>query len=133
MAGNLARPCGSWWLSKKGEKLFKETPDLTLGKKKYKADLIPPGLMVARYFADKQAHIDELQADLDGISQELEALIEEHSGEEGLLAEAQTDKGSVTKGSVSARLKEIKGDPECRGGAGDCWRNARSSMTRKRR
>jgi type I restriction enzyme M protein len=96
---------------KKGEKL-KETPDLTLGKKKYKADLIPPGLMVARYFADKQAHIDELQADLDGISQELEALMEEHSGEEGLLAEAQTDKGSVTKGSVSARLKEIKGDPD---------------------
>jgi type I restriction enzyme M protein len=94
---------------KKGEKL-KETPDLTLGKKKYKADLIPPGLMVARYFADQQAHIDELQADLDGISQELEALMEEHSGEEGLLAEAQTDKGSVTKGSVSARLKEIKGD-----------------------
>jgi type I restriction enzyme M protein len=98
-------------VAKKGEKL-KETPDLTLGKKKYKADLIPPGLMVARYFADKQAHIDDLQADLDGISQELEALIEEHSGEERLLAEAQTDKGSVTKGSVSARLKEIKNDPD---------------------
>ncbi|WP_204141253.1 type I restriction-modification system subunit M [Halomicronema sp. CCY15110] len=98
-------------VAKKGEKL-KETPDLTLGKKKYKADLIPPGLMVARYFADQQAHIDELQADLDGISQELESLIEEHSGEEGLLAEAQTEKGSVTKGSVSARLKEIKGDPD---------------------
>jgi type I restriction enzyme M protein len=115
---------------KKGEKL-KETPDLTLGKKKYKADLIPPGLMVARYFADQQAHIDELQADLDGISQELEALMEEHSGEEGLLAEAQTDKGSVTKGSVSARLKEIKGDPTRRRN-GRCWRNAGSSMTRKR-
>jgi type I restriction enzyme M protein len=94
---------------KKGEKL-KETPDLTIGKKKYKADLIPPGLMVARYFADQQAHIDELQADLDGISQALEALIEEHSGEEGLLAEAQTEKGSVTKTTVTARLKEIKGD-----------------------
>jgi type I restriction enzyme M protein len=89
-------------VAKKGEKL-KETPDLTLGKKKYKADLIPPGLIVARYFADKQAHIDELQADLDGISQELESLIEEHSGEEGLLAEATTDAGKVTKGS----LKEL--------------------------
>jgi type I restriction enzyme M protein len=89
-------------VAKKGEKL-KETPDLILGKKKYKADLIPPGLVVARYFADKQAHIDELQADLDGISQELESLIEEHSGEEGLLAEATTDAGKVTKGS----LKEL--------------------------
>ena len=86
-------------VAKKGEKL-KETPDLTLGKKKYKADLIPPGLIVARYFADQQAHMDELQADLDGISQELEALIEEHSGEEGLLAEATTDAGKVTKGSL---------------------------------
>ena len=83
----------------KGEKL-KETPDLTLDKQKYRADLIPPGLMVARYFADQQAHIDELQADLDGISQELEALMEEHGGEEGLLAEAQTDGGKVTKGSL---------------------------------
>lgn len=91
----------------KGEKL-KETPDLTLGKQKYKADLIPPRLVVARYFADKQAHIDELQADLDGISQELEALTEEHGGEEGLLAEAQTDGGKVTKATATARLKEIK-------------------------
>ena len=96
-------------VAKKGQKL-KETPDLAIGKKKYKADLIPPRLIVARYFADKQAHIDELQTNLDGISQELEALIEEHSDEEGLLAEAQTDAGKVTKNTVMARVKEIKGD-----------------------
>ncbi|PZO37608.1 MAG: type I restriction-modification system subunit M [Shackletoniella antarctica] len=100
----------------KGEKL-KETPDLTLGKQKYKADLIPPGLVVARYFADKQARIDELQADLEGISQELEALMEEHSGDEGLLAEAQSDGGKVTKATATARLKEIKRDPTPDAGA----------------
>jgi type I restriction-modification system DNA methylase subunit len=44
-------------VAQKGEKL-KETPDLVLDRKKYKADLIPPSLIVARYFADKQAHID---------------------------------------------------------------------------
>ena len=44
------------------------------------------------------------------ISQELEALIEEHSGEEGILSDAQTDAGKVTKASVAARLKELKGD-----------------------
>jgi type I restriction enzyme M protein len=111
---HLARPCGELVpvKDKNNKTVYKETHDFIVKKKRYKADLIPPGLMVARYFADKQAHIDELQADLDGISQELEALMEEHSGEEGLLAEAQTDKGSVTKGSVSARLKEIKGDPD---------------------
>jgi len=94
---------------KKGEKL-KETPDLIIDKKKYKADLIPPSLIVGRYFADKQQHIDQLQANLDAISQELESLIEEHSGEEGLLSEAQTDAGKVSKASVTARLKELKGD-----------------------
>ena len=84
---------------KKGEKL-RETPDLLIGKKKYKADLIPPGLIVARYFADKQAYIDKLQADLDGVTQELEGLIEEHSGEDGALSDAQTDGGKVTKTKV---------------------------------
>ncbi|MBD2096816.1 type I restriction-modification system subunit M [Trichocoleus sp. FACHB-591] len=96
-------------VAKKGEKL-KETPDLVIDKRKYKADLIPPSLIVARYFADKQAYIDELQANLDTLGQELEALIEEHSGEEGLLSDAQTDVGKVTKASVAARLKELKGD-----------------------
>lgn len=95
---------------RKGEKL-KEIPDLIIGKKKYKSDLIPPGLIVARYFADEQAQLGTLQAELDGISsQDLEVLIEEHSGEEGLLAEAQTDAGKVTKNLATARLKEIKGD-----------------------
>ena len=94
---------------KKGEKL-KETPDLIIDKNKYKSDLIPPGLIVARYFAEEQQQIDQLQADLDAISQELEALVEEHSSEEGILSDAQTDAGKVTKASVAARLKELQGD-----------------------
>ncbi|MCG9890829.1 MAG: type I restriction-modification system subunit M [Thermosynechococcaceae cyanobacterium MS004] len=104
-AGNVLREL----VAKKGEKL-KETPDLVIDRQKYKADLIPPGLIVARYFADGQSEIDQLQADLDTVSQELEALVEEHSGEEGLLTDAQTDAGKVTKATVAARLKVIKGD-----------------------
>jgi type I restriction enzyme M protein len=90
---------------KKGEKL-KETPDLIMGKQKYKADLIPPGLIVARYFAKQQQEIDEFQTDLDVITQELEALIEEHIGENGALVDAQTDAGKVTKNNV----KKLMGD-----------------------
>jgi type I restriction enzyme M protein len=90
---------------KKGEKL-KETPDLIMGKQKYKADLIPPGLIVARYFAKQQQEIDEFQTDLDVITQELEALIEEHIGEDGALVDAQTDAGKVTKNNV----KKLMGD-----------------------
>jgi type I restriction enzyme M protein len=86
-------------VAKKGEKL-KEAPDLIIDKKKYKADLIPPNLIVARYFAQQQQEIDEFQTDLDAITQELEALIEEHTGEDGALVDAQTDAGKVTKNNV---------------------------------
>ena len=41
----------------------------------------------------------------------MEELDEEHGGEEGLLADAEIDK-EVTKASVTARLKEIKGDTD---------------------
>ncbi|HAS3030121.1 TPA: type I restriction-modification system subunit M [Vibrio parahaemolyticus] len=91
-------------VAKKGEKL-KETPDLIIGKTKYKADLIPPALIVARYFADKQANVDALRTKLDEAAQALETYIEENSGDEGLLNDALNDKDKVTKATVTARLK----------------------------
>ena len=98
-------------VAEKGKKQ-KETPDLTIGRKKYKTDLIPPDLIVARYFAAEQARIDQLQAEADAAAQALESFIEEHSGEEGPLEEAKNDKGKITRGSLKARLTEIKGNPE---------------------
>lgn len=89
---------------KKGEKL-KETPDLIINKAKYKAELIPPALIVQRYFAGEQHKIDALQATADASTQALEAYIEEHGVEGGLLEEALNDSGKVTKASVSARQK----------------------------
>ncbi|MEJ1421955.1 MAG: hypothetical protein Q2484_15645, partial [Candidatus Sedimenticola sp. (ex Thyasira tokunagai)] len=90
---------------KKGEKL-KETPDLVINKAKYKAELIPPALIVQRFFAEEQSALDALQATLDTATQELEAYIEEHAVEGGLLEEALTDNGKVNKGGVTARLKQ---------------------------
>ena len=75
-------------------------------------DLIPPALIVARYFAAEQAAIEKLEAERDAISRQMEEMDEEHGGEEGLLAEAKTDKGKLTKASVKARLTEIKHDKE---------------------
>ncbi|HDP9241921.1 TPA: type I restriction-modification system subunit M [Escherichia coli] len=88
----------------KGEKL-KETPDLVIGKAKYKAELIPPALIVARFFAAEQVKVDTLQSLLDSASQELETYLEENSGEDGLLNDALNDKDKVTKATVTARLK----------------------------
>ena len=100
LAGQTIRPL----TVKKGEKL-KETPDLIVGKTKYKAELIPPTLIVARYFSDEQAHINTLQASLDADTLALESYIEEHTAEDGLLVEALTDSGKVSKTSVAVRLK----------------------------
>ena len=88
----------------KGEKL-KEEPDLVINKVKYKAELIPPALIIDRYYNDEQAHIDALQAELDTASSTIADYTEEHGDEDGLLADAATDKGSFTKSSVNARLK----------------------------
>ncbi|MBK8972120.1 MAG: type I restriction-modification system subunit M [Hahellaceae bacterium] len=88
----------------KGEKL-KETPDLFINKAKYKAELIPPDLIIARYFATEQTKLNDLQMQLDTATQELESYLEENSSEDGLLSDAMNDKDKVTKASVAARLK----------------------------
>ena len=50
----------------KGNK-SREVPDLIMGRKKVKADLIPPALLVARYFAAEQDEIERLQTQKEGI------------------------------------------------------------------
>lgn len=93
-------------------KKIKETPDLAIGRRKYKMDLIPPGLIINRYFAAEQTAIEDLQARQETATRELEEFIEEHTGEEGLLVDAMNEKGNVTKKAVTDRLKEIRRNPE---------------------
>jgi type I restriction enzyme M protein len=94
------------------DKKTKEKPDFTVGKLKYKAELIPTALVIARYFGAEQVAIEKLKAEVGVIEQTMEEMAEEHSGEGGLLVEAKNDKDRLTKASVAARLKEIKGDPD---------------------
>jgi type I restriction enzyme M protein len=81
-------------------------------------DLIPQSLLIRRYFGADQRAIEKLEVDRDAITREVEELEEEHGGEEGLLFDAKTEKGGLTKASVNARLKEIKdakdADDECK-------------------
>ena len=95
----------------KGSKT-KEKPDFTVGKLKYKTELIPTGLVIARYFATEQVAIEKLEAEVAAIEQAMEEMAEEQSGEEGLLEEAKNDKDKLTKASVAARLKDIMDDPD---------------------
>ena len=75
-------------------------------------DLIPPALVVARYFAPMQSAIEQLEAVRDAFGRQMEELDEEHGGEDGLLAEAKNDKGKLTKVSAKARLAEVKRDKD---------------------
>lgn len=94
------------------DKKSKDKPDFVLGKQKFKAELIPTGLLIARHFAADQALIEKLEAEAAGIAQAMEELVEEHGAEDGLLADAKNDKEKVTKASAAGRLKDIKGDKD---------------------
>lgn len=73
-------------------------------------DLLPPELIVRRYYAAEAEAITDLEARRDAISRELEELDEDQGGEDGPLTEGKTDKGKLTAASVKARLKAIKHD-----------------------
>ena len=85
----------------------KAKPDFAIGKKKYTAELIPPALVIVRYYAKEQTAIEALEAEQAALTQEMEEMAEEHGGEGGLMEDARNDKDKLTKASVAARLKEI--------------------------
>lgn len=100
------------------ERRLSESPDLIVGSgrsaTKYKMDLIPPALVVARYFADEQAKVDALHAAVEEASRAVEEYIEEHAVDDGLLSEAMED-GKISKPLASTRLKVARHegtDPE---------------------
>ena len=83
------------------------------GKEKDKGwvcDLIPKSLIVARYFSEEQAAIDQLAGELDDVTARLADMAEEHGGEDGAFAELD----KVNKANVVARLKEIKDDEDAK-------------------
>jgi len=94
------------------DKKIKETPDLILGKKKYKMDLVPPALLVARYFAAEQDVIDSLEAKAEVAARELEEFVDVHAGEDGILEDLKNDKGRIPKAALKERIKTITDDPE---------------------
>ena len=91
-------------------KKTKARPDFTLGKKKYQAELIPPVLIIRRWFADEQAALEKLEAEIAALQQQLDELDEEHSGEEGAFSELE----KINRAEISRRLKEIEDEESAR-------------------
>ena len=73
-------------------------------------DLIPKSFIVARYFSEEQAAIDEVVVELDHVTGHLSEMAEEHGSEVGAFAELD----KVNKTNVAARLRVIKGDEDAK-------------------
>ena len=94
---------------KNGKAVYREPHDFVFDKKRYKADIIPPALMVARYFPTDLAAIEQIELTVAALEQQMEEMREENGGEEGLLFDVIED-GKISMTSVADRLKAIKGD-----------------------
>ncbi|MBT2498075.1 SAM-dependent DNA methyltransferase [Agromyces sp. ISL-38] len=74
------------------------------------ADLVPPELIVERYFKTERAQLDLFQADVEAATLAIVEYVEEHAVEEGLLFDAADDEGKVTSKLATDRLKAAKAE-----------------------
>ncbi|MBI4302874.1 MAG: N-6 DNA methylase, partial [Chloroflexi bacterium] len=81
-------------------------------KKEWEGRLIPKELLVHRYFSPEQEAIEKLEADRDAGVRQMEEMVEEHGGDEGLLTEVINEKGKITKAVVQRRAREVQHDDE---------------------
>jgi len=79
-------------------------------KGQFECELIPKQWVIDRYFPEEKAHIEELKQQQEEAAQMMEESEQEHAMEGGLLEEAMSDAGNVTKGNLTARMKEIRDD-----------------------
>ena len=98
------------------ERRIKEAADLAIKRRKYQMDVIPPALIVARYFASEQACLEKLCGIHESTTRKLEDFVEEHlasaGGEDGVLMGIANGRGRITKAAATARLQTIRDDPE---------------------
>ena len=88
-------------------KQVKETPALVIKENRYKMNLIPPTLIVARYFAAGQNAIKALREKQATAVQILEEYIEEHTSEDGLLADVLNSSGNITASNVEILTPDL--------------------------
>jgi type I restriction enzyme M protein len=101
---------------KNNKLVWPEPHDYFKGRRRFKSDLVPATILVAKYFAAERDGIDVLDNQLAALEQQLDEMREEHSGEDGLLAEAnEANEGEplkITAKSLKAALKKIGLTPD---------------------
>ena len=99
----------------KNKKLvWPEPHDYLKGKRRFKSDLVPAPILVARYFVAEREAIAAIDNHLATLQQQLDEMRQENGGEDGLLTEViegEGNKQKITAKAVKARLKEIGNNP----------------------
>ncbi len=98
---------------KNNKLVWPEAHDYAKGKRRFRSDLIPGDILIARYFVAEREAIEGIERGLAEIEQQLDEQIEEQGAEGGLLEdviEGEGDKRKITAKAMKARLKEIGKD-----------------------
>jgi type I restriction enzyme M protein len=101
--------------NKDGKTVWSETHDFKIAKQRFRSDLIPASLLVARYFGAEQTAVEALKDELGTLDQQLDYLKDEHGNEGGLLEdviEGEGDKQKIVAKSVRSQLKQFGSDPD---------------------
>ncbi len=98
--------------NKDNKLVWPEAHDFVVNKRRYKSDLIPRALLIARYYAAEQAALDAKQAELDAVSAQLAELEEEHSAESNGTEGAFAGFEKINDKEVKSRIKEIGNDAD---------------------
>ncbi len=90
----------------------KETPDLVVKKgnktTRYVGELIPPSLVISRFFEEEQAEVDRLATETEAAAQAKAEFEEDHGGEDGALSNVDGGKNGIPKGNVQNRVMELR-------------------------
>lgn len=76
--------------------------------KSFEGRIIPKSLIIKQYFQKEQKMIEQLENKRDELLSSMEEMRDEHGSEEGLLSGVINDKGTISKGDLQKRIKEIK-------------------------
>ena len=88
---------------------IKDTKDKVKG---WDSELIPKNIVIEKYFTKQKDKLEELQNELNGITQQMDTMDEENQDEEDLFSEVRSDSEKISKGEIVKRIKEIKNDSE---------------------
>ena len=70
---------------KNNKLVWPEPHDYLKGNRRFKSDLVPAPILIACFFVSERDAIDALHNQLATLGQQLDEMLEENSGEEGLL------------------------------------------------